>query len=82
MFEEKEILTGTNISVKGKNPLDIQQKEITPISTTHRTATGIVTMYTVDIVVVWVRLTIITLYFTKIHSHSIFLPLSQGHQQS
>jgi len=54
--------------MKDKNPLDIQQKGITPISTTLRPATGIVTMYTVDVVEVWVWLTIIAPYCAKIHA--------------
>ena len=45
--------------MKGKNPLDIQQKGITPISTVLRAATGIVTTCMVDVVVVWVWLTIL-----------------------
>jgi len=40
--------------VNGKNPLDIQQKGITPTNTVLRPATRIATMYTVDVVVVWV----------------------------
>jgi len=40
--------------VKGKNPLDIQQKGITPTNTVLRAATRIVTTYTADVVVVWV----------------------------
>ena len=59
MIEEKEILTGTNVSVKGKNPPDIQQKGIAPISTVVRATTGMVTTYMVDAVVVWVWLTIL-----------------------
>ena len=45
--------------MKDKNSLDIQQKGITPISTTLRAATGILTMYMVDVVEVWVWLTIL-----------------------
>jgi len=44
--------------VKGKNPLDTQQKGITPTNTVLR-AGRIVTMYMVDAVVVWVWLTIL-----------------------
>jgi len=68
--------------VDGKNHLDIQQKGITPISTMLRAATGIVTTYTVDVVGVWVWLTILLHILQNSHSHSIFSPLSQGHQQS
>ena len=41
--------------MKGENPLDIQQKRITPISNMLRAATGIVTTYTVDVAVIWVQ---------------------------
>jgi len=69
--------------VKGKNPLDIQQKRITPTNTMLRATTGIVTTYMVDVIVVWVQLMIgIAPYSTRIHSHSILLPLSHAHQQS
>jgi len=55
--------------VKGKNPFDIQQKGITPISNMLRAATGIVTTYTVDVAVVWVQLTMHNaLYSTKVHT--------------
>jgi len=40
--------------VKGKNPLDIQQKGITPTNIMLRAATRIVTTYMVDVIVVWV----------------------------
>jgi len=45
--------------VKGKNPLDIQQKRITATNTVLRAATGIVTTYMADIIVVWVQLIIL-----------------------
>jgi len=45
--------------VKGKNPLDTQQKGITPTNKVLRAVARIVTMYTVDVVVVWVWLTIL-----------------------
>jgi len=45
-----------HVCVKGKKPLDIQQKGITPTNTSFRAATGIVTIY---IVVVWAWLTIL-----------------------
>ena len=57
-------------------PFDIQQKGVTPVSTVLRAATGIVTLCTVEVVVVWVWPTILLLTLQK------FLPLSQGHQQS
>jgi len=41
------------------NPLDIQQKGVTPISTVLIAATGIVTLCTVDVVVVWVWPTVL-----------------------
>jgi len=40
-------------------PFDIQQEGVTPVSTVLRAATGIVTLCTVDVVVVWVWLTIL-----------------------
>ena len=56
-------------------PFDIQQKGVTPVYTVLRAATGIVTLCTVEVVVVWVWPTILLLTLQK------FLPLSQGHQQ-
>jgi len=69
--------------VKGKNPLDIQQKGITPISSVLRAATRIVTMY-----IVWMQLwygcglLYCSVFCKNSHSHSIFVPLSQGHHRS
>jgi len=42
------------ICVKGYNPLNIQQNGITPITTVLKAATGTVTRYMVNVVVVWV----------------------------
>jgi len=53
------MLTGANITLKGKNPLDIQQKGVTLISTMLKATTGTVTTYAVDVVAVWVWLTIL-----------------------
>ena len=47
------------------NPLDIQQEGVTPVSTVLRAATGIVTLCTVDVVVVWVWPTILLLTLQK-----------------
>jgi len=63
-------------------PLDIQQKGVTPVSTVLWAATGIVTLCTVDVVVVSVGSPYCSLLYKNSHSQSIFLPLSQGHQQS
>jgi len=59
--------------MKGKNSLDIQQKGITPISTATWAATGIVTMYMLDVVVVWVWLTILLCILYISHSHSMHI---------
>jgi len=60
-------------------------KGITPISTVLRVTTEIVTTYTVDVAScgmgVPYRIAPHSFYKNS-HSHSIFLPLSQGHQQS
>jgi len=52
--------------------IDIQQKGITPISTMLRVATGIATTYMVDVVVVWLWLTMLLCTLQNSHSHSIF----------
>ena len=49
------------------NPLDIQQKGVTPVSTVLRATTGIVTLCTVDVVVVWVWPTILLRILQKSH---------------
>ena len=67
--------------MKDKYPLDIQQKVITPVSTALRAATGIVTTYMVDVVVVWVWLTILLHILKFTQSPHIFYHC-QGHQQS
>jgi len=53
--------------VKDENPLDIQQKGITLTSTVLKAATWILTTCTVDVVVVWVWLTIIIVFY-NIHT--------------
>ena len=63
-------------------PFDIQQKGVTPVSTVLRAATGIVTLCTVDVVVVSVGSPYCSLLYKNSHSQSIFLPLSQGYQQA
>jgi len=50
------------------NPLDIQQEGVTPVSTVIRAATGIVTLCTVDVVVVWVWPTILLRILQKSHT--------------
>ena len=47
-----------------------------------RVATGIVTTYMVDVVVVWVLAYQVALYSTKFAQPQHILPLSKGHQQS
>jgi len=61
--------------MKDKNPLDIQQKGITRISTTLRAATGIVTMYMVDVVEVGYGLPLLLHIVQNSCSHCTFLPL-------
>ena len=46
-------------------PFDIQQKGVTPVSTVLRAATGIVTLCTVEVVVVWVWPTILLCILQK-----------------
>jgi len=58
-------------------PFDIQQKGVTPVSTVLTAATGIVTLCTVDVVVVWVWLTILILTLQKFtQSKHIFTTVS------
>ena len=63
-FEGKEL---EQICVKGKNPLDIQQKWITPTNTVLRAATGILTTYMVDVayhfVMYCTKILTVTAYF-------------------
>ena len=53
-------------------PFDIQQKGVTPVSTVLRAATGIVTLCTVDVVVVWVWVTTLILTLQNSHSQAYF----------
>ena len=61
------------------NPLDIQQEGVTPVSTVLRAATGIVTLCTVDVAVVWVWLTILLRILQKSHQ-SEHRQLLDGHR--
>ena len=69
--------------MKDKYPLDIQQKVITPVSTALRAATGIVTTYMVDVVVVWVWLTILLHILKFTQSPHIFttVRVTSNHRQ-
>jgi len=77
------MLTGANITLKGKNPLDIQQKGVTLISTMLKATTGTVTTYAVDVVAVWVWLTILLRIlhnFTTVTGHQQSQAVLDGHR--